>query len=148
MAVSPDASGDFGIHGFPMLGSCPIGISASMPQRGRGRIELRTQRGAKNGRGDGAAQVRGFGKMVECVQKSSRRAKNLQDCRTWPVKALERRQLRHSSIRIRINQNRTVARIAILDASMTAATQVGCTVGKASRKSSMGSPPSKGSIKF
>ena len=44
-------SGDFGIHAFPMLGSCPIGISASMPQRGRGRIKLRTQRGAKNGPG-------------------------------------------------------------------------------------------------
>jgi hypothetical protein len=28
---------DFGIHAFPIPGSCPIGISASMPQRGISR---------------------------------------------------------------------------------------------------------------
>ena len=40
-AVSPDARllphRDFGIHAFPIRDSCHIGISASMPQRGRGR---------------------------------------------------------------------------------------------------------------
>jgi hypothetical protein len=59
----------------------------------------------------------------------------------WQLQARDRRQLRHSSIRMRITQ--TVFSIVSLPASITAMACSRLTVGKASRKSSMDSPPSK-----